>query len=164
VPGEHLLVADPVLHGRETAIGERVRRRRDRRVRVHRLRRDDAEVARGQLRGVGRRAWTTDDVSGARQAQAVAVDRVDVVARQVVCPDLDVVERCEVRRKERADRPAAYDTDSDSQDASFALINRYIVSCNGTGTPTLRASRTSAPVIVSTSVRRRAVTSSSIDG
>ena len=51
-----------------------------------------------------------------------------------------------------------------SQLASLALISRSIVLCSGTGTPSRSASRTSAPVIMSTSVRRRASTSSSIDG
>ena len=50
VRGERLLVADAVHHRCDRApLRERVRRRRDRRVGVHRLRRDDSEVAGGQL-------------------------------------------------------------------------------------------------------------------
>jgi len=52
---EHLLVAEAVLHGRNRAARERVRGRPDRGLGVHRLRRHDAEVARGELPGVGRR-------------------------------------------------------------------------------------------------------------
>ena len=52
-----------------------------------------------------------DDVARARQPEAVRVDRVDVRLRDVVGPDLDVVELREVRREERAHRPAADDAD-----------------------------------------------------
>ena len=43
---DDLLVPDAVLHGRDRAAGEGVRRRCDRALGVHRLRRDDPEVAR----------------------------------------------------------------------------------------------------------------------
>ena len=54
--GDRLLVAEPVLDGGDAAVREGVRGRRDRRLGVHRLRRDDAEVARRELGGVARRA------------------------------------------------------------------------------------------------------------
>ena len=56
VLGERLLVAEPVLHGRHAAAREGVRRCLDRRLRVHRLRRDDAEVTGGKLPSVRGRA------------------------------------------------------------------------------------------------------------
>ena len=121
VAGEHLLVADPVLDGGDGAVGERVRGRGDRAVGVHRLGRDDAEVAGRQLGGVGGRAHLADDVARAGQAQPVAVDRVDVVAREVVGPDLDVVERAEIGREQRADGAAADDADLHSHEASLRL-------------------------------------------
>ena len=55
---------------------------RDRSLGVHRLRRDDAEVARRELRRVGRRAQPADDVARAGEPQPVRVDRVDVLARE----------------------------------------------------------------------------------
>ena len=64
-----------------------------------------------QLARVGRRAHPPDDVAGAGEPQAVRVDRVDVLAREVVRPDLDVVELREVRREERPDGAAADDAD-----------------------------------------------------
>ena len=76
--GERLLVAEPVLHRRDAAAGERVRRRRDRGLGVHRLRRDDPEVARREARprrtsrAAGRRRRRR------RRAAARRVDRVDV--------------------------------------------------------------------------------------
>ena len=109
---ERLLVAEPVLHRRDATAGERVRRRLDRRAGVHRLRRDDAEVARGKLVGVGRRREPAEHLAGAGEPQSVRVDRVDVLARRVVGPDLDVVELREIRGEERADRAAADDADS----------------------------------------------------
>ena len=102
------------------------------------------------------------DLPRARQPQPVAVDRVDVLLREVVRPHLDVVQRRQVRREQRADGAAP--DDRYDHESSFALISRSIVSCSGTGTPTRCASRTSAPVIMSISVRRCASTSSSIDG
>ena len=76
-----------------------------------------------------------DDVARAGQAQPVAVDRVDVVAREVVGPDLDVVERPEIGGEQRADRAAADDADLHCHEASFALISRYMAVWSGTGTP-----------------------------
>ncbi len=111
VRGEHLLVADAVLHGRDGAVRERVRRRADRGLGVHRLRRDDAEVARGQLLCVGRRAQAPDDVTCARQTEAVRVDRVDVVARGVERPHLDVLELRQIRGEQRADGATTDDAD-----------------------------------------------------
>ena len=53
-------------------------------------------------------AWTRpDDLAGAGQPQPARVDRVHVLLPRVVRPDLDVVERAEVRGEERADRAAA---------------------------------------------------------
>ena len=54
--GDDLLVADAVLDRRDRAVGERVSRGCDRDVRVHRLRRDDSEVAPRQLRCLRRRS------------------------------------------------------------------------------------------------------------
>ena len=164
MPGKHLFVPDAVLHGRDTAVGEGVRGRRDRRLGVHRLGGDDAEVALRELGCIARRAQPSDHLARAGQPQAVAVDRVDVRLREVVRPDLDVVERRQVRREQRPHRAAADDTDRYCHESSFALISRSIVSCSGTGTPTRCASRTSEPVIMSISVGRCASTSSSIDG
>src|SRR5207244_5965655 len=97
--------------------------RADRSIRVHRLRRDDAEVTRGQLARVASRAHSSHDVPGAAEPQAVAVDRVNVLAREVVAPDLDLVELSEVRGKQRADRPAPDHADPHAEyDASRALI------------------------------------------
>ena len=108
---QHLLVAEPVLDGAGGAAGERVRRRGDRGLRVHRLRRDDPEVARGQVARVRRSARVPDDLARAREPQPRAVDRVDMRLVEVVGPDLDVVEAGEVRGEERADRAAADDAD-----------------------------------------------------
>ena len=92
-------------------------------VGVHRLRRDDPEVARRQLGGVGRRARTRPTTSPAptsrRPSRLIAST---CACASVVRPHLDVVERREVRREQRADRAAADDTDSHSQEASLALI------------------------------------------
>src|ERR1019366_2278850 len=89
-------------------------------------------------------------------------------------------ERREVRREETADRAAADDADPHHEtaaaaavavaaprsphEASLALTRRYIAVLSGAATPTRSASRTSAPVMNSTSVGRCASTSSSIDG
>jgi hypothetical protein len=115
VPRERLLVAEAVLDGGDAAAGEGVRRRRDRGFRVHRLRRHDAEVARRQLGGVARRAGVPDDVVRPREPQAVALDRVHVRLREVVRPDLDVVEQRQVRREQRPHRPASHDRDPHSE-------------------------------------------------
>src|SRR4029079_8807390 len=88
----------------------------------------------------------------------------DVLAVAVVRPHLDVVERREVRREQRADRAAADDADLHCHDDSFAFTSRYSAVCSGTGTPCRSPSRTSAPVIRSISVGRCASTSSSIEG
>ena len=83
------------------------------RLGVHRLRRDDPEVAWRELGGVRRRAQPPDDLARARQPQPVRVDRVDVRAVEVVRPDLDVLELREVaprratpRRRSRRRRPS----------------------------------------------------------
>jgi hypothetical protein len=80
---EHLLVADPVLHRADGAVRERGRGRLDRRGRVHALRRDDPEVAGGQLGGVRRRAELADDLACSGEAQPVLVDRRDVLAVEI---------------------------------------------------------------------------------
>ena len=131
---------------------------------MHRLRRDDPEVAFRQLARVGGPPQATDDVAGTAQAEPLAVDRVDVVLREVVGPDLDVVELGQVRGEERPDRAATHHTNPHEYDASLALTSRYTAVCSGASTPVRAASRTSAPLISSTSVGRRASTSSSIDG
>ena len=53
--------------------------------------------------------------------------------REVVGPDLDIVETREVRREERTDRSAADDADPHVYDASLALTSRYIAVCSGAG-------------------------------
>ena len=111
VAGERLLVADAVHDRRDGAVGERVRGRGDRRLGVHRLRRDDAELARRQLCRVARRMQPGVHLAGAREPQAVRVDRGDVRRGEVERPHLDVVERREVGREQRADCPAADDAD-----------------------------------------------------
>ena len=67
VRGDRLLVADAVLDRRDGALREGVRGRGDRRLRVHRLRRDDAEVTRGQGCRVARRLQMRVDVTSARE-------------------------------------------------------------------------------------------------
>jgi len=56
--------------------------------------------------GVGRRGEPAEHVARAREPQAVRVDRVHVLARWVVGPELDVVELREVRGEQRADGTA----------------------------------------------------------
>ena len=90
---DRLLVPKPVLDGRDAAVREGMGCGCDRRLGVHGLRRDDAEVARGQLGGVARRAGPADDVPGAREPQAAAVDRRDMELVQVERPHLDAVEQ-----------------------------------------------------------------------
>ena len=109
--GDQLLVAGAVLDRRDRPVGEGVRRRRQRRARVHALRRDDPVVAGRQLGGVGGRPDAADQLGGAGEAQAALVDRSDVTLVEVVGPDLDVVELREVRREQRPDRAAANHAD-----------------------------------------------------
>ena len=56
-----------------------------------------------------------DDVSGAGEPQAAAVDRGDVQLVEVERPDLDVVEQRQVRREQRPDRPATHDRNPHSE-------------------------------------------------
>jgi len=56
-----------------------------------------------------------DDLAGAREPQAVAVDRRDVELVEVERPDLDVVEQREVRRKQRPHGTASNDRDPHSE-------------------------------------------------
>jgi hypothetical protein len=121
---DHLLVADAVLDGSDGAFGEGRRSRLDRGLGVHGLRRDDAEVAGGQLFRIAGRVDGADDVFGAREPKAAAVDGVDVLAREVVGPDLDIVQSSEVRREQRADRPAPDDADPHEYEASRAFTRR----------------------------------------
>ncbi len=65
----------------------------------------------GSSDGVRRRANFSDNVPGAGEPEPVRVDRVDVLLREVVGPDLDVVELRQVRREQRPDRAAADDAD-----------------------------------------------------
>ena len=92
-----------------------MRGRGDRRLGVHRLRRDDAEVARRDPGGVARPARTTDDVAGAGEPQAVAVHCRHVQLVEVERPDLDVVEQRQVRREQRPHRPTPHDADPHSE-------------------------------------------------
>src|SRR5439155_20236084 len=81
--------------------------------------RDDPELARRELGRVGGRPEAADDLARAREDEAPRIDRVDVLACEVVAPDLDVVELCQVRREERPDRPAADDAHVHEYDASL---------------------------------------------
>src|SRR5262249_41866440 len=83
----------------------------DRALRMHRLRRDDPELARRDRGRIGRRARVADDVAGTRQTRAVGVDRVDVLAREVVAPDLDLFEPGKIGGEKRTDRSAGDDAD-----------------------------------------------------
>ena len=65
----------------------------------------------GECRRVGRRANVRGDLAGPREPQAVRVDRVHVRLREVVRPDLDILELCEVRREQRSHRTASHDAD-----------------------------------------------------
>jgi hypothetical protein len=122
--GDRFLVADPVLHRGDAAVRERRSGRRDRGRSVHRLGRDDAEVTGRQCGGVRHRARPADDVARAAQAQPVAVNRVDVVLREVVRPHLEVLERRQIRREERPDRAAAHDADPHEYEVSRAFTSR----------------------------------------
>jgi hypothetical protein len=88
-----------------------MRGRADRRLGVHRLRRDDAEVAGGKLLRIGRRPQAADELACTGETEPVRVDRVDVRARSIERPDLDVLELRQVRGEQRADCPAADDAD-----------------------------------------------------
>src|SRR5204863_7828254 len=87
--------------------GERVRDGSRRIPGVHALRRDDPEVAAGELRRLGRRPDAADELARARESEAALVDRADVSRVEVVRPDLDAGELGQVRRKERPDGTAA---------------------------------------------------------
>src|SRR5205807_9065970 len=89
---EPLLVPESVLNRRDTAIRKDRRRRLDCRRRVHRLRRDDAELALRKLLRVTRCSQSTDHVARAAEPEAALVDRLDVLLRLVVRPHLDVVQ------------------------------------------------------------------------
>ena len=158
VLGDQLLVAGAVLDGGDRAEG--VRRRGDRLGGLHALHGDDPELAGRERRGVGGGVDLADHVARPGEPEPVRVDRVDVLLPGVVRPDLHVVERPEVRREQRPHRPAADHAYAHSR----AFTSRYIAVCRGTGTPCCSASRTSAPVMKSTSVGRPLRTSSSIDG
>ena len=69
-----------------------------------------------------RRAKKAGHVAGPGQAEPVAVDRLDVLAGEVVRPDVDIVEGRQVRREQRADRAAPYDPND--HESSFALGRR----------------------------------------
>ena len=109
--GDRLLVADPVLDGRDRA----VRRRRARSPRPphryaspwwRRCRRRRAAARRHRPSRAAGRA-----LPRAGEPQPVRVDRVHVRAVEVVRPHLDVVERGEVRGEQRADCATADDAD-----------------------------------------------------
>ena len=113
VAGERLLVADAVHHGRDRAVGERVRGRLRSPTRRaspwwRRCRSRTTAVLR-------RRSWRGGGRARRRRPESVspfAFDRVDVRLVEVECPDLDVVERRQVGGEQRADRAAADDADS----------------------------------------------------
>ena len=104
-----LLVTQAVLDGRDASASERGRRRLDRGRRVHRLCRDNPEIARRQRGRVGGRLQPAQHIACAAEPKARTVDRLDVLPEEIVRPDLDVFELGEVGGEERADRPAAHD-------------------------------------------------------
>jgi hypothetical protein len=118
---DHFLVADTVLHAAYGGVLEGMCDGRDRRLGERSLHRDDAQVAgRNAIRlggGVdaGHKFLATDD------AQAVAIDRVDMSGRSVVPPDFELGELGEVSRKHAPDRAAADDADPHVSDC-FAQI------------------------------------------
>ena len=120
MPGDRLFVPDAVLHRGDGALGECGRGRRDRAVGVHRLRRDDSEVAPWHLGGFGGRADTPDHVPRPGQAKPVGVDRVDVRPVEVVRPHLDVREQREIGREQRPHRATTDDADPHRYEASLA--------------------------------------------
>ena len=152
VARDDLLVADAVLHGRDGAVRERVRGGRDRALRVHRLRRDDAEVARRKRRGVRGRREPADDVARPGEPQPVRVDRVDVRLRDVVRPDLDVVELREVRREQRPDCSAADDADPHRR-LRAVRASRGSENSRPPVSPLGRTMRTSAMTALTTTMR-----------
>src|SRR6185295_4669642 len=100
-----------VLDGRDRSLRKGVRGGGNRTLRVHGLRRDDAEVALRQCRGIRSRREASEDVAGPGETETLRVDRVDVGLRDVVGPDLDVVELREIGREQRADRTASHHAD-----------------------------------------------------
>ena len=103
----------PFMHRGDGAVRERVRRRRDRRAR-----RASPSSRRSRSRTAAARPRRSSPAAARRTSPAPEsrspsrVDRVDVRLGEVERPHLDVVERGEVRREERADRAAADDADS----------------------------------------------------
>ena len=151
---DRLLVPQAVLDGCHTPMRERGRCRFDRRLGVHRLRRDDSELAGRKLGRIRGRCQPPQRLTRTAEAKPIAVDRIDVLPEEVVGPDLDVLELSEVRGEERADRAAADHAHPHEYDASLAATSRYRAVCRGAATPRRSASRTSAPLISSTSVGR----------
>ena len=120
MPRKCLLVPDPVLDRGDGALREGVRGDRDRRLRVHRLRGDDAEVACRELAGVRRRTDEAEDVARADEPEPVRVDRIDLRSIEVVGPDLDVVELREVGSEQRSHRATPDHADPHEYEASRA--------------------------------------------
>src|SRR5207247_7378084 len=85
-----------------------------------------------------------------RESQPVRVDRLDVLPREVVGPDLDVVELREVGGEERADRAAADDTNPQDVPPVAARVSRR---CRRPG----RGSRTSLPPVMPDGRRTRMI-------
>ena len=108
---DRLLVSDPVLDGSHRPGCERVRGRRDRRGSVHRLCRNDPEFALRQLLRMSRRVHGAYNLGHAGEPQPLRVDRVDMVAREVVGPDLDIVELRQVCGEQGADGAASDNAD-----------------------------------------------------
>ena len=72
--------------------------------------RDDAEVAGGNFAGVAARLDVSDNFALAGQAQAVAVDGLDMGPIGIIGPDLDLLQLAEMGAEQAADGAATDDT------------------------------------------------------
>src|SRR6185437_13219737 len=113
--GDHLLVAEPVLHADHGGAGQGRPRARDRGQRVQRLGGDQAEVARGQVTPVGAGADLGGEVRQPGDPQAAGPDRVHVLGPGVDGPYLDAGHTRQVRGVQAPDRAAADDGDADGR-------------------------------------------------
>src|SRR5690349_13609425 len=110
--GDHLLVAEPVLHADHGGAGQGRPRPRHRGPRVQRLGGDQAEVARGQVTPVGAGADLGGEVRQPGDPQAAGPDRVHVLGPGVDGPYLDAGHTRQVRGVQAPDRAAADDGDA----------------------------------------------------
>src|SRR6202042_3044904 len=85
--------------------------------RVRRLGGDEAEIAGGQVAGVGDRANRRDEAGQAGDPQPPGPDRGHVLGPGIDAPHLDAGSACEVRRVQAPDRTAADDRDANRDGA-----------------------------------------------